>query len=422
MNEVKELAELAGTQGLPATARLIEKFHTPDLFSKDFPADVRLSAPPHEESMEVIGQMARRGLHPDLVRPLLKYLAERPLERGLLAWDALSSTLVPDGEYLDELRAAAAPYQDLLPAPARSGIDLNAHPAEKLVPGGYEDREELVLLALLNEHSLQALAELHRRKDPIVDKPNTHTSLQMMGRLWHLAHAPTLASVYLDYLSRVLDFRTAARDLCETMLDAAAAKRLPQDAVRAGDLPPELISDYAEYLTYRSYIAAVPPLQLFELMEENRKKRPPKMPAPSVQLQVVRAHVCALIKKPGPLSLEALDQICDTHKTWRYAARVRVSVAAQVLPPRSKKPLAMVHHYLTGFGNDLHTCYEALMVGPAEAAWKQEMLPMLVRELRGLPHEVGAWRALIMMIAGSKLAMMEATQEITARIEKQSRL
>src|SRR5262249_27404187 len=159
------------------------------------------------------------------MRPLLKYLSERPVERGLLAWDALSSTLVSDGGLLAELRAAAAPYKDVLPAPARSCIDLNAHPAEKLIPGGFEDKEELVLLALVNEHSLQALAELRRRKDPIVDRPGTHTSMQMMGRLWHLGHAPTLAAVYLDYLSRALGYRAAARDLCEAMLDAAAAKR-----------------------------------------------------------------------------------------------------------------------------------------------------------------------------------------------------
>jgi hypothetical protein len=421
MNQ-KELAELARAYCLPATAKLIEKFHRPDLFARDFPKDVRLDMPPNDEALEVVGQMSRRGLHPILLRPLLKYLLERPLERGLLAWDALSSTLVPDGELYGELRAAAGPFIDVLPAPARSCIDLNAHPAEKLIPGGYEDKQEIVLLALANEHSLQALAELKRRKDPIVERSGTHTSLQMMGRLWHLAHAPTLAAVYLDYLSRDLGDRAAARDLCEAMFDAAAAKRLPVDAIRKDDLPPEMMSDYAEYATYRSHLTAVEPRQLFELMEKNRKQRPPKMPAPSVQLQVVRAHVCAMLKRPGPLSLEELDQICETHKTWRYASRVRVSVAAQVLPPRSPKPLAMVHHYVTGFGADLHTLYEALMVGPAEATWKQEMLPMLMREVAGIPHEVGVWRAIIVMIAADKPSMSQAMREITARIEQQSRL
>jgi hypothetical protein len=423
MNDAqRSLAELARAQGLAAAGRLIEKFHTPDLFAKEFPADVRLTQPPNVEALEVIGQMSRRGLHRDLVQPLLQYLAERPLERGLLAWDAISSTLVRDGGFLDELRAAAAPYKDVVPAPARSCIDLNAHPAESIIPGGYEDKQELVLLALVNEHSLSALAELRRRKDPLVDKSGTHTSMQMVGRLWHLAHAPTLAAVYLDYLARALGFRAAARDLCEVMLDVAAAARLPENAVQPGDLPPELISDWAEYVTYRSYLTAVPPQQLFELMEQNRKKRPPKMAAPSVQLQLVRAHVCAMLKKPGPLSLEALDQICETHKSWRYASRVRVAVASQVMPPRSPKPLAMVHHYVTGFGVDLHTLYEALMVGAADASWKQELLPMLVREAHGLPHEVGVWRAIIMMLAGDRASMSEAMQEITRRIEQQSRL
>jgi hypothetical protein len=62
------------------------------------------------------------------------------------------------------------------------------------------------------------------------------------------------------------------------------------------------------------------------------------------------------------------------------------------------------------------------MVGPADAGWKQELLPILVREARGLPHEVGVWRAIIMMTAGDNAAMLEATQEITRRIEEQSRL
>ena len=46
-----ELANLARAHHLPATARLIERFHAPDLFARDFARDVRLDAPPHTEAV-----------------------------------------------------------------------------------------------------------------------------------------------------------------------------------------------------------------------------------------------------------------------------------------------------------------------------------------------------------------------------------
>jgi hypothetical protein len=415
------LAAIARRQGLAVTARLIEEFKHPDLFARKFPDDVRLSSPPHDDPLNVLGQMTRRGLDPYLIPRLLKWFEQRPLERGLLAWDALSSTLIPDGEELDRLRAAALPFKDVLPAPGHACVDLNAHPAQSLVPGGHEDEKLMMLFVLANEHSLQALAELKWRKDKLVERPGTHASLQAVGRLLQLAHAPTLSSVYLDYLSRPLGFRPAARDLCEVMFDAGASQRIPADGVRPGDLPPELMNDYGEYLTYRAYLGMVEPQQLYALIEDNFRKRPPKMKAPSGHLQVVRAHVHTLVRKPSPLSLASIEKICSDNKTWRYAARVKVVLTAQLSPPKSPLPLGALHDYVTAFGNDFATVYEALYVGPVDAAWKQEVLPLLTREARGLPHEAGVWRAMANVI-GDRLGALEASQEIKQRLEKQSQL
>ncbi len=417
----EELAEIARRQGLASTARLIERFHTPELFAREFPNDPRLTLAPHDDTLEVMRQMARRGLQPALVRPLLDWLANRPLERALLAWDLLATTLVPDAELLAELRRAVAPFKEVLPAPGCACIDLNAHRAESLIPAGLEDGDEISLFALANEFSLTALAELERRKDPLPRKTGVLISVRAIGRVLHLAHAPTLGAIYLDYQARTLGFRPAAHDLCELMFDASAAARLPPDGVQPGDLPPDLISDYAEYLTYRSYLGQVEAKQLHGLIQRNLAARPPLMPAPSVQLSVVRAHVCALARQPPPLPPEALDQICNDNKLWRYAARVRVVIKAALSPPRSPLPLAALHDYLTAFGNDRETAYEALLVGPADATWKQEALPLLVREVRALPHEVGVWRAIIMMI-GDKLGVLEAIAEMRGLIERQSRL
>jgi hypothetical protein len=417
---MSELAELARAQGLPTTARLIEKFHTQALFTRDFPPDARLGAPPNEDPLNVIGQMTRRGLDPQLLRPVLDWLKDRPLERGLLAWDALSTTVIADDKLLEELRAAAAPYAEILPAPGRPCIDLNAHPAEGLIGRAHEKKDILELFALVNEHSLGALQELKLRNDKLVGRPGTLASLHAVGRLLHLAHAPTLSAMYLDYLSRALGFRGAARDLCEVMFDAGASKRLPADGVRPGDLSPELMPDFAEYLTYRAYLPLAPAKEIYLLFEKNLANRPPKRPPQSVQLQLVRAHLYALNKKGQTLGLEMLARICEENKLWRYAARVRVLVTGYVSPVRSPAPLAVLHDFVSAFGNDYDTVYDTLMVGPPESAWKQEILPLLVREARGLPHEASVWRSIIIMI-GDQLGAMEAKQELQKKLEDQSR-
>jgi hypothetical protein len=416
-----ELIELARQQGLSATAQLIERFHMPELFSGSVPADARLFAPPHHDPLDVLGQMVRRGFHPVLLRPLLNWLAKRPLERALFAWDALAMSVIQDGELLGELRAASSPHKNVLPQPGRVCIDLNAHPATKLILGRTPDAHVLQLLSEASDHSLAALAELGERGDSLPQKPGAQASIRALGRLLHLAHAPTLAALNLDYLSRGLGFRLAARDLCEAMLDVGAAERIPADALRADDLPPELISDHAEYLTYRSYLPMVDTLELYQLMQRNLQNRPRTLPQPSMQLHVVQAHVCALVRRPGPLTVIDLERICDENKSWRYAARVRAVVTAQVSPPRSLAPLTSLHAYLSAFGHDLHTAYECLLVGPAEAGWKQQLLPLFLREALALPHEVGVWRALIIMI-GDERSVVEPLSELQRRVEEQSRL
>jgi hypothetical protein len=419
------LIEKARALGLLGTVKLIDAFHTPELFAREVPPDPRLTAPPNLELMDLVGQLVRRGLDPLLIRPLLVKLQNRPLERALVAWDVLASTLIPDGEpLLDELRAACAPLREVLPAPGQAGVDLNAHPAEQLVEELAGKKPDAHLVELMNDLSdldLAALGELRRRKDPLVEKSGTHVSLQAFGRLLALAHLPTLSAVYLDYLSRTLGFRNAGRDLCETLFDVGASMRVPADGIRAGDLPAELIGDHAEYVTYRAYLPLVEHKRVLKLMDENLEKRPAAAPAPSAQLQLVRAHLHATIGRPSPVSLETLDAICDGSKTWRYAARVRVVAAARESPTRSPRPLVLLHDYLTAFGNDFSTTYEMLMAGPRDAAWKQEVLPLLAREAAHLPHETAAWRPLV-MILGQRLGVVPALQQIARKLEAQSKL
>src|SRR5262245_6676857 len=128
------LADLARARGLELTAQAvtsdeirprIEPFAEPDVF---------LAADP---SRGPLAHMARRGLEPRLVAALLPAFAERPLERGLFAWDVLTGSLLSEAPeeqaLLAELRAAARAVAPALPPPGQKGANLTAKSAPELV-------------------------------------------------------------------------------------------------------------------------------------------------------------------------------------------------------------------------------------------------------------------------------------------------
>lgn len=119
------LAELAAARALPEAAALLSRSPAAPLFdARRVPMDPRLVEPPHARPKNLLGQLARRGLDPTLVRALWSWLAARPLERALVAWDVLNGALLPAGDpFVDELRAAARPLAARLPPPGRCGLD-----------------------------------------------------------------------------------------------------------------------------------------------------------------------------------------------------------------------------------------------------------------------------------------------------------
>jgi hypothetical protein len=111
-----DLATLARKHGLATCAELISS--TPALQPPDL--DAALSKPPAtKDPAEAIEDSRRRGLDPRLVRSLLDWFANRPLELGLFSWDVLCASLVDvsDTGLLATLRKNAAVLRELLPAP-----------------------------------------------------------------------------------------------------------------------------------------------------------------------------------------------------------------------------------------------------------------------------------------------------------------
>jgi hypothetical protein len=423
------LPALAEARGLTRAAALLTSAKTAPLFDNSrVPLDPRLVEPPHDRPKSILGQMARRGLDPALVQALWATLADRPLERALLAWDVLTTALLPerpDDPFVAELRAAARLLLPALPRPPRAGLDLNLFSSVRLIAecgggGAAAPQSGIEELVAAYDFSLAVLARLVRDGDPLVRSPAVLSSLHAYAKLLQLAHLPTLAAVYFDYLSTALGQRPAALDLCETLFDAEAPTFIPGDAIRKGDVPDAEINDVAEYLVYRSYLALGDAGQAHQLLESNLKQRDPALGPPSPRLQVVRAHLGTLMRR-RVVPLEVVERAIAAEPLWRYGARARVTVAAAQLPATSRRPLQLWHDYVTGFGNDFRCWYDALAAAPASAGWRQESCAVLAREARHLPHDVAAWRAILMTL-GSAVEVQRAVQELEQRLAGQCQL
>jgi hypothetical protein len=417
------LAELAAARGLATVAAELGRFAQAGVFERAVSEDPRLVAPANPELTDLLGQFVRRGADPPLVKALLLKLDGRPLERALVAWDVLAGALWPrDATLVDELKRLALPLAAVWPQPGERGVDLNRHPAELLVAryGGASLRAASLpeLLTGAADYSLASLAELLRRRDDFARKPALHASLHAFGRVVHLAHFPTWAAVLLDFVSRPLGYRPAALDVCETMFDADAARRIPGDAIRPGDHPQDAVQDIAEYLTCRAHLAAGDPGQAHAIAEANFARRAGRPAAP--RLDVVRAHLGVLHGR-SPVPLARVEAAAAAAPTWRYGAAVRVQVAAAQLGASSRRPVELLHDFVTAFGHDDRCLRDALVAGAAQAAWKADAASLVGRELRALPHAIAPWRALALFVVGERFAK-RAEDELTTRLREQCRL
>jgi hypothetical protein len=420
-----ELATVARARGLAALAALVERFAAPQLLDTTrVPADPRLAQPPHAPAKRILAQMARRGLEPALVRALWSWLDGRPLERALVAVDVLAGALLDDDALAAELDVAAATLGALRPPRRDVGIDLNAHPASTLIErfardSSLQPRAEADLLALSYDFHFGALDELSRRGHALVHDAGTHESIRAFARLLQLAHLPTLASVYLDWLSRPLGYRRAALDLCETLFDARKPAKIPGDAVRPGDVPDRNEHDLAQYLVCRIQLALGNAAEGWAVCEDNLTRRDRRLGPLDDRLAVARAHLGTLAGE-RPIPLATVAAACKRDKAWRYGAYVRAVVAAAQLPATSPEPLQLAHDFVTGFGNDATFWRDLVAVVPPSAPLRADAVRLLAREAAALPHEPAAWRALALLIAGSSGAA-PALRELDARIAAQSR-
>jgi hypothetical protein len=410
---MNRIAERAGALGLFVTANaLADAKIDPEVA----PRDARLTEPVAADIKRILGQMARRGSDPELVGALWAKLDGRPLERALVAVDVLAQAICSQREpLLAELRAAAATLGAARPPAGELGVDLNAHPARALIER-HARQPELArativeLLARSYEMDLGALDELLRRDDDLLARPATKDSVHAFARLAQLAHLPTLASVYLDWLVRGVGWRVPALDLCETLFDAGVAHKIPGTAVQPGDVPEREQRDLAEYLLYRAHLGVGDSDTANALLVKNTSERPRWIGPPSLRVDVVRAHLGTLYGH-GDVTLARVEAACAQDQLWRYGAKVRAIIAARRAPARA---VELFHAYLAGFGNDFDSSLAVVSLAPENV--KRDVARILCREAFYLPHEPAPWKLLGLLFgAGAPIA-----DEIDARVRSQS--
>jgi hypothetical protein len=347
----------------------------------------------------------------------------------LFAWDVLTGSLLSDDAaeqaLLGELRAAARAVAPALPPPGQQGAQLTARSApelvEELAVPPFRGASKEALLEAVKDHALGALALVPTIEGAagFVQKPEVLESVRGFARLCRLAHAPTLASVYLDYLWRGLKYIPAFTDLCEIMLDADAMERMPLTALDEKQHP-ELHS-FLEYVLFRTGILKKKYVDTYALLKETKKKRGSfwRKAPPDPPLQLVEVELGASLRE-APVGLDAVEQICKTHEDWRYAAEMRIVAAALASGSDSLRPLEMEQLYLNDFGNRFSAWFFPLRVTPAGAAWRRAAGPVLAREAFHLPHVKDAWRALVPLVTHGDVKPSLA--EVDERARQQSTL
>jgi hypothetical protein len=416
-----DLSSLARTRGLSRLADFLELDENRPVLEPPADADRFLLADPSHGALAV---MARRGLEPRLVSALLPAFAARPLERGLFAWDVLNRSLLDEdeAELRDELRAAASAVRDALPGPGELGVPLAAVSAAELL-ARHAPRTDSTesLLEAAKDHDLGALAALHARGNPLVDRPEARESVRAFARLLSFAHAPTLASLYLDWLWRGLGHEPAFFDLCELLLDAGAAERIPLGVLTPEDEKEPETARFLEYVLYRVGMQKKQLVDTYALFKQTKKKREAhwRKSAPEPGLQLVEVELGAYYRE-ATTPTAIVDEICRARSDWRYAAEMRVVAIAAAAPSDSGAPLDAIQRYLENFGNRFSAWWLPLKASQPGAPWRVRLGRLLAREAFHLPHERDVWKALLPLVGEGDL--QPAAAEIDARIAEQSSL
>lgn len=421
LRKIDQLIDLANTVGLESVAGQLASFPHAEAFEAAEPVAL---PPPASDQSELLLQLTRRGLAPDLIGTLMKQFDGRPLEQGLIAWDVLAQSIWPqdEDELFGQLQDAIALVKPVRPEGVELGVNLEKNPARKLLrelgakrgPGALSEGMKDLDLA-----SIACALDGDKRDRSIAQSSALAAAVAGVGKLLALAHLPTLASVYLDFAARDLGHRPSAIQLCEVMFDAEAAARLPADGVRKGDVPDDELADLAGYIVYRAMVNAGDALKALAIFKTNMERRGNK--PLSGRLAAVQTDLALRVRDVGP-PLSILEEACAADELWRYGWRQRVALVTyqSSLPNDSLEPLTRIREFTGRFGNDFRCWYDAFQAMEGPAPWKLASCADLAREVMTLPHDPHAWKALAVLTAQDQETLLLTVNELTDQLMGQT--
>jgi hypothetical protein len=400
----KLLIAEARARGLPACAELLAGI---DDWPEPAPPAAAQAGVPADHPLAAFDAVRRQGFAPTLVERLLASFESRPLERGLLAWDVLSGSLLrTDDKQLDRLRRDASAVAEILPKvtpPLRCvsvrDVDLKAL-VRRVAMGPYESLpfEEQQPLAAAN--ALAAIEMYVTVDRESVNARRLRASAPRFAQFVDLAHASTLASFYLHYLWRRVGDRAALVPLLEVLADAGAEGKfnVSEDELTGPD--PEALESIG-YKTAR--MSARHTGSFYQDIQAGADALGVRVtdyrahPAAEIAKTFQRSHIAyahlGLMHGETPVPLDVVNAIVADRPDWRYARRVQAAMVASQAPPSSDLPLQLFDDYLATFGNDFPAWNDVSAYAPEENDWMEGLCRLLVREQTAQPHDVEAWRA-----------------------------
>lgn len=409
------LADAARSTGLPACACVIDAYE-PGVPPAP-PAEASLLTPPSNDVPHILGQMVRRGLQPALVSALKTAWADRPVERGLLAWDALNGAILPAGALVDELRADARVVAAVLPKPGRAYVQLDEAKIDQLVA--------TIAVPALQKHSSEERADADPPVGGLRTGLESDLTLLEVNRQWarllDRAHLPTLASFRLADLYLHRKHERALVDLVEILLDQEAPTVGPW-IERLLNADPNVI-ELGTYVRVRTFNNAEKWDEALAFADEHREifetlALPPEKAAQMNPRPTLAYTQAALRNKRKTFSYEHVVAIAGTEVPWRYAFRVMLTYAATRI--KDAQFVSLLGSYLEKLGNDLHAWYDPLAVAPDDIRWGPSFLATLAREGEILPHEPSVWKAAVLLMATVDAG--DAIEEVEARLRAQATL
>jgi len=411
-----KLAELARNSGLPKCAQTIDSADEP--LPPPAAPDRALAAGVPGDAVAAIATMTRRGLDPAAIAVARRVLG--PVERGLLAWDALNGAILTDEALVHDLQKDAAVVRKLLPKAGHAYPLIVPDEIERLVAGvALPSLQSLDDKARMDAVGRQALGALRLHGN------GSEKQLELArqsARALHRSHLSSIAAVRLADLFFHHRYRRALVDLVEVLLDQGATSIAAWLGEVSDPAPADpTLLELSKYVELRTAILEENWDAALAHADQHRATFAgvARDRAIAMTPRLVLAYADASIHQGREtFAFDHIAGITSLESPWRYAFRVMTTYAAK--STRKTDFVQVMQRYLEQFGNDFRAWYDCVTVSPDDAQWGPGFYALVHREALTLPHEAAAWRVLPLMLGGGDAEA--AYDEIEARLLRQATL